>query len=76
MKRYTENKDTVLSHVQEILPNLNLPGQWSIDIMQNGTEFWIIDMAVAQNSAFYHDCVPKELQRSVQENWISELPTS
>ena len=75
MKRYVENKDAVLSHIQEILPSLNLSGQWSIDIMQNGTEFWIIDMAIAQNSAFYHDCVPKGLQRPILENWIPELPT-
>ena len=75
MKRYTENKNTVLSHVQEILPNLNLSGQWSIDVMQNGTEFWIIDMAVAQNSAFYNDCTPQKLQKPIQENWIPELPT-
>lgn len=73
MNRYHENKDTVLSHVQDILSDLELNGQWSIDIMQNGDEFWVIDMAVAENSAFYN-CVPKDLRMPMKENWIPEIP--
>lgn len=37
--------------VKDILQNLDLEGQWSLDIMKNGDDFYIIDMAVMQNSA-------------------------
>ena len=72
MNRYNANKDAVLNHIQSILPNLDLPGQWSVDIMQNGDEFYIIDMALAENSAFY-ECVPPALRRPSAENWIPQL---
>lgn len=71
MRRYNENKDIVMKEIQNILPAINLKGQWSIDIMQNGNDFWLIDMALAQNSAFY-DCVPKKLRNPSVENWLPE----
>lgn len=72
MNRYHENKDAVVAHIKSILPRLNLQGQWSIDIMQNGDDFWIIDMALAENSAFY-DCVPEHLRKPSREDWIPML---
>ena len=69
MNRYEANKDTVISHLDNILDNINLHGQWSIDIMQNGNDFYIIDMALAEYSAFY-DCVPIELRNPITENWM------
>lgn len=72
MKRYQENAGKVKEHVQELLPDVNLTGQWSIDIMQNGEDFWIIDMALAQNSALV-ECVPKELLKRTEEDWIPKL---
>lgn len=72
MKRYEENKERVVRNVECLLPNLNLEGQWSIDIMQNGDDFWIIDMGLAKDSAL-KECIPKELLKSVKENWIPEL---
>lgn len=75
MSRYHENKDRVLSSVGSILPDLDLKGQWSMDIMQNGDEFWIIDMALAENSAFY-SCVPESLRIPSEENWIPQLPNA
>lgn len=74
MKRYEDNKNTVLTHVKELLPNLHLNGQWSLDIMQNGDDFWLIDMATADLSAL-SDCVPKGLLRKSKENWIPQIPT-
>ena len=56
-KRYSENIDRVLAHVKAMLPNIALSGQWSIDIMQNGEDFWVIDMAIASRSAL-NECVP------------------
>lgn len=76
MGRFEENKDWVVDHIKEILKGLNLTGQWSIDVMQNGDEFWIIDMAVAESSYFYDGYVPKELRRPVSENWVPQLPES
>lgn len=73
MKRYEENKNRVKEFVKNLISNTeNFNGQWAIDIMQNGDEFWIIDMAVAENSAFY-DCVPKSLRKKLPENWLPVL---
>lgn len=72
MKNYNENVDTVRKHVKEMLPNLNLPGQWSLDVMLNGNDFWLIDMATADTSAL-NDCVPKGMLKKSEENWIPEL---
>ena len=59
MKRYEENKDLVVSEVSKLLKDCKLKGQWSIDIMQNGNDFWLIDMARASESAL-SECVPTE----------------
>lgn len=75
MRRYEEHKDEVSEHVRAILPNLDLTGQWSMDIMQNGDDFWLIDMALAEQSAFY-DCVPKELRRPSGDDLIPVLPSA
>lgn len=70
MARYMQNKETIMRHIEtDILPWLDLPGQWSLDIMQNGDDFWMIDMAVAEQSFFY-DCVPQELRRPTEDSWI------
>lgn len=74
MDRYHKNLARVIEGIHGILPKLDLPGQWSIDVMLNGDDLWIIDMALAEQSAFY-DCVPKELRRATPENWIPELRT-
>lgn len=58
MKRYEDNKDKVLEEIKKLLPNLNLKGQWSLDVMQNGNDFYLIDMATADTSAL-NDVVPK-----------------
>lgn len=72
MERYNENVENVLKHVQDILPGLDLPGQWSVDVMQNGNDFWIIDMAIAAQSTFY-ERVPPALRRPVTEEWLPNL---
>lgn len=72
MNRYKENAGKVYLNIQKILPALELTGQWSIDIMQNGDEFWIIDMAKAENSTFY-DSVPEKLRNRSNESWIPQL---
>ncbi len=74
MQRYADNSQSILFHIQnDVLPNLNLKGQWSLDIMQNGDDFWLIDMALAETSAFYEDCVPAKLRTPTPENWLPEI---
>lgn len=72
MNRYEQNKDKIISEVSKLVKELDLRGQWSLDIMQNGEDFWIIDMAIAENSAFY-DIVPLEKRKPIKENWIPKL---
>ena len=72
MGRYYENKDKVLGAVWELLPDVDLEGQWSIDIMQNRDDFWLIDMATADTSAL-NECIPAGKLKKSPENWIPEL---
>ncbi len=72
MNRYHANKQKVINAIHDMLPDAELTGQWSIDVMQNGDDFYIIDMALAQNSALI-ECVPKELRKTTPENWIPEF---
>lgn len=72
MRRYLENKGKILEHMEKLVPEINLTGQWSIDVMQNGDDFWIIDMALAVNSAL-KDCVPVGKLKPVEENWIPRI---
>ena len=74
MEEYSNNLDMVLKHVEDLLPWLDLKGQWSLDIMQNGDDFWLIDMALAGQSAFYTLCVPEEKRRPIKEDWLPKLP--
>ena len=68
------NKDMVSARVQEFIGSVKgLSGQWSIDVMQNCEDFWLIDMALAENSAYYIETVPKELRNPSEENWIPML---
>lgn len=76
MKRYEENKEKVLDHVLNIVRcNEQMYGQWSMDIMQNGNDFWFIDMATASESAL-KECIPKGKLRKMEENWIPEISLS
>lgn len=73
MQRYSQNKEQVLKHIENVIKNTDsLHGQWSIDIMQNGDDFWFIDMALAQYSA-YKEYIPKEKRITYNENWIPKI---
>lgn len=71
-QRYNENKDFIVNSFQEILDTaeIDLQGQWSIDIMQNEDDFWFIDMAIAENSMFYNETVAIQDRHPIRENWI------
>ena len=71
MARFEENKETVLSHIKAVLDRTEgMSGQWSLDIMQNGSKFWFIDAAIAESSAYYDKIVPPDKRRVQGENWI------
>lgn len=72
MNRYEKNKKIVLTNIRKLIKDIKLRGQWSIDIMQNGDDFYIIDMAVASNSAF-KEKIPKLLYRKYKENWLPNI---
>lgn len=72
MKQYMENKNTVVQKLRDMLPQINLTGQWSVDVMQNGSDFYIIDMALAVNSAL-KECVPDGLLKSPEEDWMPRI---
>lgn len=72
MKQYMENKDTVIQKLRDMLPRISLTGQWSLDVMQNGSDFYIIDMALAENSAL-NECVPDGLLKSTEEDWMPRI---
>ena len=73
MSRYHANKDRVLHHMKELLPGVNLSGQWSVDVMQNGNDFYIIDMALAAQSAFC-ECIPDGKLKAIEEDWMPRIP--
>lgn len=43
-----------------------------MDIMQNGEDFYIIDMALTKDSAL-QSCVPKGMIKAVKEDWIPRI---
>ena len=65
-----------MHHLKEIIRKCNLSGQWSIDIMQHGNEFYIIDMQEAQNSTYYKETVNENLRKPNEECWIPNLSSS
>lgn len=75
MARYEANKNMIVERIKNMLPDISLDGQWSLDIMQNGDDFWLIDMATADTSAL-NDCVPAGLLKKAPENWIPQLPAA
>lgn len=40
---------------------------------QNGSDFYIIDMAMAERSAYYNETVPAALRHVLPENWLPDL---
>lgn len=71
--RYNENKSMVCEHLKSIISKCNLSGQWSIDVTQNGSEFYIIDMQETVNSTYYNETVKEDLRKSNSECWVPDL---
>ena len=75
MGRYHTHKDIVVNNIEAMIPDMaasGLTGQWSVDVMQNGDDFYIIDMALAATSAL-SECVPKDILKAEKEDWLPRL---
>lgn len=72
LAEYEANIDRVTSICRETAQDANLTGQWSVDVMQDGTDLYLIDMAPAENSALY-GCVPPDLRMPRKEDWLPEI---
>ena len=68
---FDDNVQIVSKHLKQLIPEIDLRGQWSLDIMQNGDDFWLIDMALAAASALA-DKLPVRLKVS-DENWLPDM---
>lgn len=51
MDEYNDYLPTVRKEIKKILPELNLNGQYSIDVMKNGDDLYVIDLALMSESA-------------------------
>lgn len=54
MSKFHMHRDDVIARITALLPQLReqgLQGQWSVDIMKNGEDFYLIDMALMCESA-------------------------
>ena len=71
MDRYYEHFDEISEHMEKLIPQIDLKGQWSVDVMLNGDDIWIIDMATADTSALKACCGDRI--RKQEENWIPKL---
>lgn len=72
MAQYHKNIGSITENLQKMIPEINLTGQWSVDIMQNGNDFYIIDMAPAATSAL-KECVPAGKLKDLEEDWIPRI---
>ena len=71
--RYNENKSMVCEHLKSIISKCNLSSRWSIDVMQNGSEFYIIDIQKLVNSTYYNETVKEDLRKPNSECWVPDL---
>lgn len=69
--RYDDSARLIVEEIRKILSAVELAGQWSVDVMRNGDDYYIIDMALAENSAL-NDCVPRDKLRAYPQQWLPE----
>lgn len=73
-QRFEQNKERVSEEVARLLPGMReagLTGQWSLDIMQNGDDFYAIDMATAETSAL-SELLPPGTLKPKPEDWLPD----
>lgn len=77
-QRYENNKNLVLDEIKKLIPDIPMTGQWSLDIMQNGSDFWLIDMAMAETSALAEYAAPGKIRKHgiKSVNWLEGVAKS
>lgn len=48
-------KPKIQTKIDKVISKVNLKGKWSIDIMYSNDKFWLIDMAIGQQSAYWKE---------------------
>ena len=48
---FNDHQATIGRELESILPTIELSGRYSVDVMKNGEDFYIIDLALTDNSA-------------------------
>lgn len=51
MKEYNQAVPTLQEQLQKLIPKVALHGKWSLDIMKNGKNYYLIDMSLMKDSA-------------------------
>lgn len=54
-REFEEYKDEVVKRVEAFMKNVGMTGIWSVDVMHANNELYFIDMALAENSAYWKD---------------------
>ena len=70
MEEFQKNKRKLELKITEMVPDIHLRGQWSLDIMQNGDDFYLIDMALAENSAL-REYLPQNSIHKAEIDWTA-----
>ena len=70
---YENNKSFVIEQAVLFLQNVKLEGKWSVDIMKNGDDYYLIDMALMKDSALVSQMTPVVDEAKKEEIFYSEL---
>lgn len=64
MREYNEWQAPLTKQLQKLLPAIDLKGRYSLDVMKNGDDFYIIDMALMSDSALTELIDPQKLDQA------------
>ena len=67
-KDFIDLSTILVDNLRGLIENMPLKGQWSLDILKNANDYYIIDMALAENSAL-NNRIKSELKPAI-ESWI------
>ena len=73
LKRFFEqNTRKAMDLLDKHLGKVKLKGIWSVDLMWHDGQFWLIDMAVGQRSAYYD---PEKVRKALSGEDVTDEPT-
>jgi hypothetical protein len=52
---FENNVNQIEALLEEQLADVKLTGKWSVDVLVDGDKYWLIDMAKAENSAYWRN---------------------